>query len=128
MKALNRDRIYFLLKDTHWTFIWWEIAEQTLDQFLHQRATTGSNLSCREGGLSEARLILRVHDVTDIIFDGYNSHSFFDTEVTGNTGHWYLYIPVSNRNYCVEFGLQKNAEFCPVIRSTTIGLHLDVLS
>jgi hypothetical protein len=113
MKATDKDRIYFLPKDPHWTFIWWEISERTLE------ASSGHG----------ARRILRVHDVTDIIFDGQNSHSFFDTEVTGETNHWYLYIPMSNRNYCVEFGLRSDGgEFSPLITSNTLALPLDNLS
>jgi hypothetical protein len=113
MKATDKDRIYFLMKDPHWTFIWWEISERTLEA------------SSARG----AKRILRVYDVTDIIFDGRNSHHFFDTEVTGETDHWYLYVPTSNRNYCVEFGISwDGGEFHSLVRSNTLSLPRDTLS
>lgn len=110
MKSLNRDRVYFLAKDPHWTFIWWCIAPETLERTRAQQ---------------KSRLTLRVHDITDIIFDGGNSHYFFDVEVIGDTDHWYLNIWTSNRDYCVEVGLKAGEAFCPMARSNTLCLPPD---
>jgi len=112
---MKKDRVYFLAKDPHWTFIWWDIAPETIDKLKTEQGLD----------LSTARLTLRVHDVTDIIFDGGNSHFFFDIDVIGNTDHWYLDIWTCNRNYCVEVGLKQAGWFHPIVRSNTVALPSD---
>ena len=105
---IEKNRIYFLVKDPHWTFIWWEMTKEMQKQ------------------MKKAQLTLRIHDITHIIFDGNNSHSYLDVEVIGETDHWYLHIPVSNRNYCVELGLkEKDGTFYLITRSNTIYLPRD---
>ncbi len=56
--------------------------------------------------LQHAPLILRVYDVTEIIFDGFNAHSFFDIEVHDLDGHYYFSAPRGNRDYLAEIGLR----------------------
>jgi len=105
------SRVYFLVKDPHWAFIGWERTEELQKES------------------KEAQLMLRIHDVTHIIFNGQNSHSYFDVEVIGETDHWYLHIPVSNRNYCVELGMKKkDGRFYLISRSNTIYLPRDYFS
>ncbi len=100
----GRSRAYFLVKDPHWTFIWWSI---------NPKGEKGTPT-------------LRVHDVTHIIFDGYNSHCYFDVEATGDTDHWYLPIAVSNRNYLVDVGFKDdNGHFSTTARTNTIYLPRD---
>lgn len=65
---------------------------------------------------------IRVHDVTDVLFDGGNSHSFRDIAVQGETDHWYLEMPISGRVYCAEFGYLGNAGFRVVARSRPVCL------
>lgn len=112
----DQNRVYFLLKDPHWTFIWWYLTPETCanSQVVHHQEH------------DEVKFILRTHDVTDILFDGTNSHFFFDIEVTSDTGHWYLKIEDSNRNYCVEVGFKaEDNTFHPIIRSNTLSLPPD---
>ena len=112
---LNKDRLYFLGKDPHWAFVWWEIVPQTLEK---ARASLG-------GEAGRARFVLRVHDVTDIVFNGENAHSTYVIEVTGETDHWYLHIPVANRNYCVEAGLEVDGRFSRILLSNILSLPPD---
>jgi len=70
--------------------------------------------------------MLRIHDITHIIFQGNNSHSYFDVEITGKTDHWYLNIPVCNRNYCAEIGIKTGqGGFLPLARSNPIYVPRD---
>ena len=46
---------------------------------------------------------LRVYDITDVLFDGNNAHSFFDIAV-GGADRWYINVTASNRSYVVEVG------------------------
>lgn len=52
-------------------------------------------------------LVIRVYDVTDVLFDGSNAHSFFDIEVTNLAGNYYFGIPQLGRNYLAEVGFRS---------------------
>lgn len=109
--SLQKDRAYFLPKDSHWSFLWWELSQRTIRKY----AAAG-----------DFQLMFRVHDVTDILFDGENSHSHFDVVVTDKTDHWYLYIHASNRNYVAQVGFYRRMTgFQPVVRSNTLYLPPD---
>jgi glycosyltransferase involved in cell wall biosynthesis len=51
-----------------------------------------------------ARYVVRVYDVTDVIFDGHNSQAFFDIAVAGLSGNYYVPIPHTERNLLAEIG------------------------
>lgn len=72
------------------------------------------------------RFTLRVHDVTDVDFDGNNSRGYFDVDVVGETDHWYQHLAVSNRTYRVEVGLKaESGRFCMLARSNPLTLPRD---
>jgi uncharacterized protein len=104
----SEARAYFLVKDPHWTLVWW-----------HLPATALRILAPSEP------LYLRVHDVTDISFDGRNSHSYFDLDVGRATDHWYLYLAVANRVYCAEVGRKTENGFLSLVRSNAAFLPAD---
>lgn len=108
MAETTADRAYFLVKDPHWTFLFWEISSETA-----ARVAAGAVSSPPE----EACVRLRIHDVTDILFDGSNSHAHFDIEARGLSGHWYLEVPAPGRVYCAEIGFESDEMFVPVVRT-----------
>lgn len=111
MPESQRDRIYFLVKDPHWTFLWWELSPETVQRVAAQH---GGNLG---------QLVLRIYDVTHILFDGKNAHSWFDVEVDSDTDNWYLDLGESNRNYLAEVGYRgTSGHFTPCARSHSIYL------
>ncbi len=115
MNSLNRDRIYFLLKDPHWTFIWWGITPETMNK-----------MKAEIGEEKIKKFTLRIYDITDIYFDGKNSHHYFDIEAKGYTDHYYLEIWESNRTYCTEIGFKgEGNKFYPVARSNPLHLPRD---
>jgi hypothetical protein len=108
------DRVYFLLKDPHWTFLWWELSPETVRRVVEEEMG---------GDASQAQLWLRIHDVTDILFNGENSHSYFDVEVRGVTDHWYLHLAAAGRVYCAEVGFKTAGQrFHPAARSKPVFL------
>lgn len=114
MPILTNDRIYFLLKDPHWAFIWWQVAWPNVTQPDLERSL---NLRCAA---------LRVHDVTDIIFDGENSHGYIElTDGIDRTDHWYFNIPSAGRNYCAEVGIKREWRWFPIARSNTLFVPRD---
>ncbi len=112
----RRDRVHFLLKDPHWTFVWWDLMPATWDR-------ARSDLGAEAEG---ARLTLRVYDVTGIAPNAGAAHRFFDVDASGSTDHWYLNIWDCDRNYCVDVGLKTAAgEFYPLARSNALDLPRD---
>ncbi|MFN2285280.1 MAG: DUF4912 domain-containing protein [Anaerolineae bacterium] len=120
---MHRDRIYFLVKDPHWTFIWWDITPETLNDI---RAHMDGQMP---------PLILRVHEYD--VFDTTRVHYTFDVPITGDTNHWYLNIWQADRKYLVNIGFKapfpstntgdapQEALFCVIARSNTIYLPPD---
>ena len=67
------------------------------------------------------KIILRVYDVTDIIFNGYNAHKHLDIQVTGGTRSWYIKVSKPNRSFCVDIGfLTFNDTFWALSRSNAV--------
>jgi uncharacterized protein len=65
--------------------------------------------------------IIRIYDVTDIVFNGKNAHHFFEVAIPYQNGHWFIKGLVGNRSYVVELGINiSNQEFFPLFRSNSI--------
>jgi uncharacterized protein len=65
--------------------------------------------------------IVRLYDVTDIIFTGNNAHHYYDITVPYNKGFWFIKGLTANRSYVAELGVKLNdKEFFPVLRSNSV--------
>jgi uncharacterized protein len=65
--------------------------------------------------------IVRLYDVTDIIFTGTNAHHYYDIAVPYNKGHWFIKGLTANRSYVAELGVKlKENDFLPVLRSNSV--------
>lgn len=107
----GRSLMYFLVKDCHWAFIWWHIANDDIET---ARMKFTEKLHC-------PLFVLRVYDITDIFFDGTNAHGYIDVEVIGFTDHWYFNLPESGRNYIAEAGFREpDGRFIPIVRSNVV--------
>jgi glycosyltransferase involved in cell wall biosynthesis len=74
----------------------------------------------------KARLLVRVYDVTDIIFDGSNAHFFFDIETGRLDGNHYFGFEHTARNCLAELGLRSpGGAFRALIRSNTVFFDRD---
>lgn len=112
----DRSRMYFLVKDYRWTFIWWHITSDEIE-------TARMELTEK---VCFPLFVLRIYDVTDIIFNGDNAHGFIDVEVLGPTDNWYLNVPESGRNYVAEAGFREpGGRFVPVVRSNAVFVPPD---
>jgi hypothetical protein len=85
-----------LVRDPWWLHAYWEVRLQKQDEL---RAKLGNDLYNR------SKTVLRVYDVTDIIFNGKNAHSYFDLEIKGGADNWYIDVGKPNRSWCVDIGL-----------------------
>ncbi|MBI0576348.1 DUF4912 domain-containing protein [Neobacillus cucumis] len=64
--------------------------------------------------------VVRIYDVTDMIFNGSNAHHFYEIAVPYQNAHWYVKGLLSNRHYITELGVKLSTGFFPLIRSNTI--------
>jgi len=112
----GKDRIVLQVRDPWWVHAYWEV---TVD--------TWNKLKVRLRDLFDnAKKILRVYDVSQIIFDGNNAHRFFDIEVGSDASSWYIDTGGSGRSWCVDYGLKlPNGEFITIIRSNTVYTPLE---
>lgn len=93
----------------------------------HARPEAVGALKARLGGsLDGAALVVRVYDVTDVIFDGFNAHRFFDIGVSELHGHHYLGIDQLERNLLAELGFRMpDGTFHALCRSNFLWCDRD---
>lgn len=105
------NRIVLMVIDTEWLFTYWELRNDVIE------SARNTLIPLAEG----AKTILRVYDVTDIIFNGYNAHKYFDIEVVGGARSWYIPVGEPNRSFCVDIGfLAPDRTFRVLSRSNTV--------
>ena len=111
----GKTESYLLPKDPAWMFLFWEITQSTLDYIKQQYS---------ESTLSNARTIIRLHDVTDVpFFDGTNSVCHYDMPVIFEARSWYINAPQTGRSYVADLGyLTADGQFILVSRSNQTTL------
>ncbi len=73
-----------------------------------------------------SRLVIRIYDVTDIVFNGLNAHTFFDVDVHGIVGNSYMNFDRVERNLLAEFGFRfRDNSFHALARSAVIFFDRD---
>ena len=106
----GRDMIALQVRDPRWLYAYWELRHSTIDSLRNKLGEKFHN----------ARLILRVYDVSLIIFDGNNAHSFFDVDINGRLGNWYIEA-APGKSWCVDLGFKlRDGSFLKLLRSNTV--------
>jgi uncharacterized protein len=73
--------------------------------------------------------VVRIYDVTDIIFNGKNAHYFHEITIPYNNGHWFINGLVANRSYLAELGVYfSENEYFPILRSNSVHTPIGELS
>ena len=69
------------------------------------------------------RPVIRVYDVTHIVFDGENAHCWFDMEVGERDTSWYINILAPGRSVIADVGIRSpKGEFLALARSSCAQL------
>jgi hypothetical protein len=112
----ERDRIVLQVRDVRWLHAYWELKTETVN-----------NLKYNFGDdFYRARRVLRVYDVTSIIFNGSNANSFFDIHINEYANNWYIDTNGPGRSWCVDLGLiLPDGRFVTIIRSNIVQTPLD---
>ena len=99
--------------EPHTLFAFWEIDEMDLERVQRELPT-------------KSRMVLRVYDVTYIIFDGGNAHSYFDVAVEGKAHNWYLHMGPEGRSVIADIGLRgEDGKFVALARSNCVQMPRD---
>ncbi len=110
------DQVSISAVRPHQGYVCWHVGEESID-VLRQLS---------EGAFHDAKVFLRIYDVTDIMFDGRNAHMSFDIEVGVCSGNYYFTVDRAGRNYLAEVGLRRgDGFFHPFARSGTAFFDRD---
>jgi len=112
--SYDETKLVILPRDPQWVFAYWEFNKEYL---------SGIKEKYGEYIFRRYPVILRSYDVTDVIFNGTNAHSYFDIEIDINTKNCYFRVAACGKNYCSEIGtLLNNGKFIFLVRSNTISM------
>ncbi|MFH1094345.1 MAG: DUF4912 domain-containing protein [Candidatus Omnitrophota bacterium] len=109
-------RIIIQARDPYWMHSYWEINEDKMNSV---RRDLGHHMN-------NARSILRVYDVTDVIFDGSNANKYFDIDINDYANSWYINGGEAGRSVCVDIGyLLADGRFIMLARSNCVRMPID---
>jgi hypothetical protein len=64
--------------------------------------------------------VLKIYDVTDIIFYGHNAHRTFEVELPPMTNNWFIHSLEADRTYIVDVGTRTyDGSFFTLLRSNS---------
>ncbi len=107
------NRIVILPVDPTFAFLYWEVREDTLNSMFQQFGY-------------DSKLTIRVYDVTNVEFNGFNANEWWDVEIYNRIGSWYLKHFKGDRNLVVDIGiLSTDGNFHVIHRSKTIYFPRD---
>ena len=110
-------RIVLQVRDPWWVHAYWEINEHAIQKLKRE---LGEHI------FSDAKKVLRVYDVSHIIFDGANAHRSWDIEIGEHANNWYIDTASPGRSWCVDVGLHlPDGRFITLARSNTVYSPLD---
>ena len=111
-----QNRIILQVRDPSWIHAYWEITESSWQRLRREFPSDWAR------GFKK---ILRVYDISNIIFTGDNAHRFFDIEITPEANNWYIDTQGPGRSWCVDLGLLfKDGRFITIVRSNTVSTPL----
>lgn len=115
-QAYGQDKIVLQVRDPWWIHAYWEVTPTTFDKLKDEL----------KDEFYKAKRILRVYDVSHIIFNGKNAHRFFDLQINEYAHNWYIDTGGPGRSWCVDLGLLlANGKFITIVRSNTVQTPLE---
>lgn len=112
----GKDKIVLQVRDPWWLYTYWELTPQTIQKLKDEL----------EGRFHRAKFVLRVYDISHIIFSGENAHRFFDIYINDYADNWYIDTNGPGRSWCVDLGLRLSDDrFITIVRSNVVTTPLD---
>ncbi|AGY60280.1 DUF4912 domain-containing protein [Gloeobacter kilaueensis] len=104
----GESRIVILPRDPQWAYVYWDVPNEHREELR------------RQGG---QQLSLRLYDVTDLSFNGYNSHSVQEFPIDELAREWYLPISISDRDFVVDIGYRAaDSRWLVLARSASVRI------
>lgn len=111
--VLQTDRLVSWLISADHVYVFWRLSNQK-----KELVSTYFQLS-----VAELNLVLRINDVTSILFDGSNAHYFHEFSIPGDKNTWLVRGLLPNRCYCAELGIKiTDKKFFPLLRSNAVHM------
>ncbi|MFO7882458.1 MAG: DUF4912 domain-containing protein [Kosmotogaceae bacterium] len=85
-ESYSKDKIVVFPINPHWVHVYWDFSENTKKK------------------IEKYELKLRLHDVTNVIFDGDNANRTKETTINSYPGNWYFEVNFAGANYLAEIG------------------------
>lgn len=112
----GKDKIVLQVRDPWWLHAYWEVVPQNMARLKERLGET----------FFSAKTVLRVYDVSSVIFDGTNAHRFLDIEINADANSWYIDTGGPGRSWCVDLGLRlPNNQFITIVRSNIVTSPLE---
>jgi hypothetical protein len=112
----SQDKIVSQARDPWWIHVYWEVQPGTYERLKNEL----------KEHFYKAKRILRVYDVSYIIFNGTNAHRFFDIQINEHANNWYIDTGGPGRSWCVDLGLKlADGRFIMIVRSNTVTTPLE---
>ncbi|MBN2830829.1 MAG: DUF4912 domain-containing protein [Candidatus Omnitrophica bacterium] len=112
----GRETMVLAVRDPWWLYTYWEVKGSTWDK----------HKSELKEEFYKAKRILRVYDVSNIVFNGLNANRFFDIQVREDASSWYIDIGSPGRSWCVDLGiLLSKGRFITILRSNIVETPID---
>ncbi len=112
----DQDKIILQVRDPRWLHSYWELRGQTIEGLKNRL----------KDEFYRAKRVLRVYDVSNIIFNGNNANSFFDIIVNDYANSWYIDTNGPGRSWCVDLGLMlADGRFITIVRSNVVQTPID---
>lgn len=105
----QEDELVALPIDPFRFYVYWDFAEETL-------------YDVRSWLAEENPFLLRIYDVSDLVFNGSNAHNSWETTCHPLVREWYLNAPVNGRELLIELGVMQATGFRRILRSNPISI------
>jgi uncharacterized protein len=104
------DKLHLMVRDASSLYTYWEISDR-------RRWLTARHFECDWNAVPKA---LRVYNVTGILFNGHNAHSFFELADLSDASDWFVHGVAAGSTYIVDYGvLTPHRQFIPLLRSNS---------
>ncbi|OGF50968.1 MAG: hypothetical protein A2231_06570 [Candidatus Firestonebacteria bacterium RIFOXYA2_FULL_40_8] len=112
-------RIVLLPRDSYWLFCYWEVSLPRIEEAKQELGQE----------FYSAKSILRVYEVTNIVFNGSNAHGYFDITLENLVISYYLKVYAPEKSWVVDIGiLTTSGKFFTLARSNAMSTPADSMS
>jgi len=112
----NVTKLIGMVRDPYWVYLYWDFDGATNNRIGELYKSYGEGLYP----------IIRIYEITNILFNGSNANKFWDVEINLDARNWYLYLGEPDKSFIFDIGLvDYNGTFYLLARSNVIRMPLD---